>query len=738
MSDSKTLGRRDFLRRTGWMAAGVTVLAACGPLRRVLPAMPVFRDPLPEDGLAWVQALPDGKIRFFCPRMEMGQGASLGLSQVVGEELNVPQDRIECVLPHTDQSPPFKMTVGSESIERFFEPVSLGAAGLREALRGRAAAKFGSSAEEIQDSIGGFTSPDGMRIDYSFLVHTEALILTAEDAPAPARYTVSRSGNYRALGQSWPHHDLEAIVTGRAVYSRDVMVPGMLFGAAVRPPALGAVLVDADVAAAREISGVADVFFDRKSRFAGVVCENSSALAVALEALDPEWELAEPIDTPTIEKQLDIDKHRKGGVFEHEPVSSGSSGVGMAESHTLVEARYDTPFASHAQIEPRAAVVWVRDDSVEVWCGSQDPYFVRRRVAKALGRSNSDIIVHSLRMGGGFGGRVLCWAAEEAAVLSAKSGRPVRVEWDRTAEFRNNYFQPAFSHWVHAGADTDGIIRLWLHDFVSSPILTGPFSFMGAVEETVAAAIDAVLADEGTARGSTPHYRVAHRKIRYSDIRTRVPVGAWRGLGAGPNTFAIESMIDELAAAAGIDPFDFRLRNLPPESARLAKVLRDVADLCAWNSAGDRALGIACAVYKEVTPVAVAVEVEIDHPGERILVRRVWCAQDCGLVINPDQVKNLVAGNVVWGCSMALMERITFVDGAVQESNFDTYGILRNADAPDITVKLIQSDAPPSAVGEAALGPVAPAIANAIFAATGRRFRKLPISYADLKSPDPD
>ena len=424
---------------------------------------------------------------------------------------------------------------------------------------------------------------------------------------------------------------------------------------------------------------------------------------------------------------------RKRHELEHELVSVGNLKTGHAASEHHVSALYRTSMAAHAAMEPRAAVADVRPDGVDIHCGSQDPYFVRGLVAKAIRRDADEVIVHSHRLGGGFGGRVRCQAAEEAAVLSAAVGKPVKVQWSREEEFQNNYYQPAFSHYIEAGVTKAGKIGYWDHDFVSSPIITG------AVPKELSWITDSIVADEGTARGSTPPWQTAHRRVRYADIRTFVPVGAWRGLGSAPNMFAIESLMDELALGAKIDPLQFRLDNLPEDDIRLRAVLNRIAAMVDLKTSlpSDTGRGLACGTYKGETAVAIVAEVRVDRKSRHVQVRKIWCAQDCGRVINPQLVENQIMGNIIWGCSMALKERLTVADGAMEQTNFDSYDLLRHDEAPDIETSLVQSDdATPTGVGEAALGPVAPAITNAIAAASGVRIRDLPVSLTDLFSTD--
>lgn len=730
-TDPKSTSRRNFLKKSGWVAAGITV-AGFGTYRVVranMPALPTFDDPGATDGLAWVQALADGRIRFFCPRMEMGQGAGLGLSQVVAEELNIDQSDIDCILPDTDETPPFQMTVGSQSIVNFFDPVSWGAAQLREALRRLAVQKSGLLLHQIKDGRAGFVLPDGTTLGYGALVPTAPVVVSSDQLvpdDALPRHALIGAGKHQAIGQSWRHPDLEAIATGQMTYARDVSIPDMAYGAAIYPPSFGARFIKADAAKARAIPGIIGVDVDTDDGFVGIVADNPFVLADAIEALNAQWQSDATLNQAGTDPHFDVEKIRTDDDFDHTLLSSGDLGSGRQNARHRFAGRYDTPYMAHAAMEPRSGLVWVRDDKVEVWCGTQDPYFVQKRVAKIVGREVDDVVVHTHRMGGGFGGRVPCQASEAAARLSATFNRPVRVQWDRETEFQNNYFQPRFSHYIDAGVTAEGTISHWDHDVVSSSILTGLMpNFLGKV-------IDMAKADSGTVRGIIPQYAMSDRRIRYSAVRTPVPVNAWRGLGSAPNAFAIESMMDELAIKAGIDPLQFRLQNLPSGSGRLANVLHRVAEISGWGkpTPPDIGRGLACAVYKDETAVAVVVDVQIDHTARELRIVRVWCAQDSGLVLNPHQVESQIKGNIIWGCSMSLKEQITFAAGRVVQDNFHLYEPLRQSSSPAVTVALVVPAATaPSAVGEAALPPVPAAIANAIFAATGRRNRRLPMTY---------
>lgn len=714
--------RREFLIRTGWIAAGTTVLTSCSSL---IPALPTTGEPRLEDGVHWIQALPDGRIRFFCPRMEMGQGASLGLAQLVAQELNVGQEKIECVTPRTDQVKPFQMTVGSQSIFNFAEPVSRGAAALRETLKRKAAEMKGVSHDQVEETADGFKVA-GVFIGYEGLVSGDAEIVSPDATELPATYQPRWKSKKGAVGQRWKHHETHDIVTGRMTFSRDVVVPDMLHGGVLRPPRFGAQLKKVSADAVEDMPGVVQVVIDLERSFVGVVAETPFGLDEAVNALEAVWDVPEGMSGPEV---LDVRRNKKNGHYEHTLAEDGDLGGTTQGANKVVSSVYETSFMSHAAMEPRASVVWVQNDEVSVWCGSQDPFFVQKRVAEVLNRKVEDVVVHSLRMGGGFGGKVFSAPSEEAALLSAAVGRPVKVQWTRETEFQQNYFQPKFSHALEASLDDSGKILRWRHDFVSGPII------FGMVPRQFAGIIDIFVADEGTARGALPPYSFANRRIRYSDIRTEIPTGAWRGLGAAPNAFAMESMMDEMAILADQDPLAFRLAHLDEKNHRLGVVLRRVGQLANWPAPEKegRGLGVACAIYQKQTYVAVVAEVEIDHLNGTINATKLWCAQDSGLVINPDLVENQVLGNLTWGCSVALKEKMTFTDGVADQTNFDSYNILRHDEAPTVVIELVETEGEsPSAVGESALAPTVAAIANAIYDATGNRPKRLPIDYESI------
>ena len=328
------------------------------------------------------------------------------------------------------------------------------------------------------------------------------------------------------------------------------------------------------------------------------------------------------------------------------------------------------------------------------------------------------ITVYNQRIGGAFGGRSLCQASVQAAWLARELGQPVKVQWSREDEFRYNYVGPQFSTRVDAGLDADGRIAYWHHRMAGAPVLTSSMFIPGYLQW-----LADLPPDPGTARGTRLPYDIANHKVEFADVRVPMPTGPWRGLGAAANTFAVESAMDELALAADADPIDFRIKHAADE--RLTGVLERLRAQLATSDAGP--IGVAATAYKGVTFVALAVEMV--KASSKPQVKRIWCVHDCGEMVAPDQVRAQVEGNLAWGLSMALLESFELENGIAATENFHNDPIARMYDIPALHIELVDSNAPASGAGEAAIAPAAAAIANAVLRATGRRYRQLPIRY---------
>lgn len=664
------MSRRNLFAHAARLAAGVTVFAAAPACAfNPLPALPTRDMPPAEARIAWLRLRPDGRVQLLLPRQEMGQGISVGLRQIVAEELaeylNGELERVEVVLPDTAAIAPVKSTVGSDSMKDFAAPVARAAALLREHLA------RGGSATELHDT------------------------------GQPVTLRSLRAGG-RHVGQGHPTERIADIVTGApSLYAGDIRLPGMLFG----------LVLPADAELPALSPGLRPVELSDGRR--GLLSDHAGPLHAA------------SFDRSAAQRampDLDIDAALQRGRLEHRLRSDTvEAGAGWT-----LDRRYDIPFAAHAQIEPRAAVAqWHSRDAavqLEVWTGTQDAFFVRETLARQFGLSADRVLVHACRIGGGFGARTIVRQELEAALLAQAAGRPVKVQWSRAAEFADGFHRPPSSHRIRARVSPDGRITDWWHGFCSGHVI-----FTSAAMPRWMQAVTSFIKDPGVARGALPPYAAGRMRVEFSDIRLPVDTGPWRGLGAGPNGYAIESAIDELAQLAGQDPLRFRLANLDPQHGRLKACLEAVRDLSGWNTTAPSGTGrgIACGIYKETSYAAVVAEVQVAGDGAP-RVTHLWCAQDSGLVINPDQVRAQIEGNLLWGLGMVLTECLPIEGGRVAAYTFADYPIPTMDAMPAIDIALIEPPGTlPSGAGETAMVAVA-AIANAIAATTGGRVLTLP------------
>lgn len=726
-----TLSRRRFLKATGWTAAGVTLLYLGG--RFVRSRLPSFEIPGDDAGAAWLQIGTDGRCRMLCPRAEMGQNASIGLAQIAAEELNLDAEAIELRYPSSDEIPPVVLTVGSMSLRFFAEPTARAAAALREVLRGRAAELAGVDPARVADAAGGFSVPDGRTLDYAVLAAGKPVVLETGDVPEAPLYTFDAARAHRQVGRAALPHQAREIVTGAPIYASDVRLPEMLFGRTAKPVARNAKLLGVDDARARRVPGLVQVVVDTERDLAGVVCETPGSVAAALDALDVRWKLPAPFDQGTIDARVDVDAALARGDLEHTAESDRFDPAPAWE----VDLRFEVQLQSHAMQEPRAAVARVARangrEGAEIWTGSQDLWVVQRDAARDLRLSPDRVTVHAYRMGGGFGGREHYDVERDAVLLARAVGRPVKVQWSREDEFRAARNRPPSTHRVRLAADAQGRLTHWWHAFVSGYVLFARGRLPGWL-----LAPAHLVGDVGVARGCRPPYAAGRKRIEYGDVDLPVDLGSWRSLGAAPNTFAIESAIDELARRRGQDPLELRLRNLPPGHERLAACLRRTRELAAKAALPPGpgvGRGYACGIYDEHSFVAASADVRVDATSGSVHVLRMCCVQDVGLAINPDQLAAQIEGNLTWGLGMALIERVEIGESEIASLNFDRYPIPRMSEVPAFDIEIIDPrEIAPAGAGETAMIVGAPAIANAVRDATGRRITALPIRPETLRS----
>lgn len=708
MTEINSLKRRTFLKLS--VVTGTSVLfAGCSALDFV-PDIPSRPDSSPDDAMLWI-SWHNGQYRLHMPRIEMGQNIATTLKQVACEELAIDWHELQVEMQSTLRINPVKSTVGSESVMLFAIALAQACAALRDAVESG---------------------------------NTHGQVDVVERPLAELRCFGSDT---RFVGKSpEPVQTLE-IVTGQPVYVSDVRLPGMRFGTVIYPdylPELPAKLLHYDLKKAQAIPGFVAVLEHELLRSGqqsglGIVAETPQALSAIRAALNPQWQEPEKqFSDATLQQLLDIDNAIARGDLSNTVREQNWDSPGDEEFN--VDIRLDIPSAAHAPIEPRAAVAdFSTLDSAEIWVGNQDAFFIKDKLTRRLSLPDDSLTVHACRIGGAFGGKTICTVELEAAVLSAHCRQPVKVQWTREQEYCRGFHRPPSSHRIKARVK-QGKITHWFHGFTSSHIL-----FTNAVAPAWMQGItNLVVGDPGVARGADLHYEAEAQKIQYGLHRLPYFTGPWRGLGAGPNYLAIESAIDQCAFAARMDPYEFRARNL--SNVRFLGVLHRVAESADWlqltcasknnssNTSDDirYGQGIACGIYKNKSYGATVARVSVDKSGQ-VLVKQIFCSHDCGKIINPDQVKAQCEGNVLWGISFVLCDKMHFKGSAMNTRQFTDSPIPRCSQTPEINVELIKSDELPTGAGETLMVSVMGAICNAIFDATGHRVARLPVVPATLK-----
>ncbi|MFN7026938.1 MAG: molybdopterin cofactor-binding domain-containing protein, partial [Pseudorhizobium sp.] len=682
------------------------------------PTLPSRNSPTPKDAAAWLSLRPDGFFELYSSRAEMGQGISVGLRQVAADELGVRVDRVRLAQQDTSVIPLARSTVGSDSMRETGPLVASAAAALAVAIQRKAARRLGRPVEELQLVPEGIASSEGIVLTFQDLGTGTPVFVTAEDVEVATPRLLGGPLEKSEVGRGYPTEDIDAIITGsRPLYTDDIRLPGMAFGAVVRPQTLGGRILSIDASACKSVSGF--LGFYRDGDFAGVVATRRGALASSIRLLVIEEDEGAAIDTAAVARMVNVGA--VSGSLEHTVLNTGDTGNGPFD----VDLTLTVPLAAHASIEPRTAVArFGVEGGLEVWTGTQDPFFVRNSLADTFGLAREKVVVHGMRVGGGFGARTVVAAEMDAARLAKLCGRPVKVQWSRSDEFRAGFHRPPSSHRIRVSADEDGRITSWHHAFRSGHII-----FTSAAMGPGLQLATGFVADPGVARGSIPPYAADVTRIEFEDVRLPVKTGPWRGLGAGANHWALETAIDALARTKGIDPLDMRLKSIVPEHLRLRLVLEAAADMAGWRlrpkDSDTNGWGLACGVYKEMSYAAAVARVTKTKSGYK--VANLWCAHDCGLIVNPDQVRAQVEGNLVWGVSMALTEELLVDDGRILPTSFFDYPLPVLSDVPAIEIRLVGGAAVPTGAGETAIVCGAAAVTNAIAAATGRTVTALPL-----------
>jgi isoquinoline 1-oxidoreductase len=684
--------RREFLRIMGGGVVVALVLADAVP---EAPAQQRGRPAgqRPREIGAWLHIDRDGAVTGYTGKTEVGQNIRTSLTQVIAEELRLPVGRIRLVMADTQLTPYDMGTFGSQTTPQMASQLRRVAAAAREVLVDLAAERGRVDRGTLTVADGRVVGPNS-RPSFTFgeLTRGERLVrLIDERAPttAAARWTVA--------GTSAPKVDGRAFVTGAHRYASDVTRPNLLFGKVLRPASFGARLVSVQTRDAEALPGVRVV---HDGDFVGVTAPTEQTADRALAALRAEWRTTpQPSAAELFQYLKDHPAAARGGFGGGRGGGDqGSVRAGLRAADARVKATYTIAYIAHIPLETRAAVAEWADGRLTVWTGTQRPFGVRDELARALNVPADRVRVIVPDTGSGYGGKHTGEAAVEAARLARAAGRPVKLVWTREEEFTWAYFRPAGVIELTAGATRDGTLTAWqCHNYNS-----------------------------GASALRTP-YAVPNQRAAFHACNSPLRQGSYRALAATANVFARESHMDDLAHAVGIDPLAFRLRNL--REARLRAVLEAAARRFGWGNARPAAghgFGIACGTEKG-SYVAACAEVAVG-PGGRVRVVRVVTAFECGAVLNPEHLKNQVEGAAIMGLGGALFEAIDFADGRIRNPRFADYRVPRFADVPALeTVLLDRRDAPSAGAGETPIVALAPAVGNAIFQATGRRLRSLPM-----------
>ena len=671
---------------------------------------------------AFIRIKRDGQVVLTMPYVEMGQGTYTSIPMLIAEELEVDlkQVRLEHAPPNEKlYGNPLlgglQATGNSNAVRAAWQPLRQAGAIARTMLVSAAARRWNVNAASCRAQSGEVLhAPTGRRIKYGELADAAARM------PVPESVALKRPKDFRLIGTPAKRLDTPAKVNGTAIYGIDVRPPGVKIATLAQSPVFGGRVKSVDDAAAKAVKGVRQIV--RLDDAVAIVADHMGAAKKGLAALVIKWDDGPhaKLNTDEIVGELEKATLNSGPVAQN----IGDIDAAMAGSVTKVEATYEVPFLAHATMEPMNCTVHVHKDSCEVWVGSQVVARAQAAAAKTAGLPLEKVVVHNHLIGGGFGRRLEIDGVIRAVQIAQHVDGPVKVVWTREEDIQHDMYRPYFFDRMSAGLDERGMPVAWNHRFAGSSILARwapPLFNNGLDGDTTDGAINLAYA--------LPNMHVEYLRVEPQGI----PTAFWRSVGPSHNVFVTESFMDELAAAAKQDPVVYRLALLD-KAPRAKAVLALAAEKAGWGQPLPQRVGRGVSVqFVFATYMAQVAEVEVSRDGA-VRVRRVVCAVDCGTVVNPDTVQAQIQSAIVFGVTAALYGEITLKNGRVEQTNFDTYQILRMNEAPAIDVHIVQSFEPPGGMGEAGTSAIVPAVTNAIFAATGKRLRKLPIDPEQLKA----
>ncbi len=701
--------RRDFLKVVSLAGAGF----ALGFFLQSHDKAHLFAEPSSSETFepnAWLRIEPDGSVIVTLGKVEMGQGVHTALPMILAEELDADWKKVRAEQGDAHEKYGRMSTGGSASVRTNWEVLRKAGAAARQMLISAAAAAWSVSEKECRTEQGFVIHTSGKRMSYG-----ELAPLAAKLTP-PQNPTLKDPKDFKLIGKPTPRLDSPEKVTGRAIFGIDVKVPNMLVAVVERCPVFGGKVKSVDDKAARKMPGVKHIL-QIKSGVA-VVADGYWHAMQARAALKIKWDEGDFArqSSAQIRKTREALAQGKGAVAKS--VGDAYSAIAKAKK-ALTNVVYEVPYLAHAPMEPPAAVASVSAERCEIWASTQVPDRVQTLAAEITGLPKDKVIVHTTFLGGGFGRKLYPDYIVEALEISKAIQAPVKVIWSREDDIQHDLYRPATYNVFSAALNEQGEIAAWAHKIVGDAL-----NASHPKDKVEGAAVEGAQ--------NLP-YRIPNLHVEWVMHNPGVPTGAWRSVGSSQNAFVTESFIDELAYLAGKDPFEFR-RNLL-ENKRLKAALELAAEKAGWGKPLPAGVyrGIACHESFR-SYVAEVAEVSVDKKTGEVKVHRVVVAIDCGLVVNPLSAAAQMEGGVIDGLSCVFKRAITIKNGRVEQSNFGDYDALRMHEAPKVEVYFVPSTDAPTGTGEPGLPPALPAVCNAIFAATGKRIRKLPVSPEDLKA----
>jgi isoquinoline 1-oxidoreductase beta subunit len=723
-----TIGRRQFV--VGGAVAGAGMLIGVrysGVLVRAQESDPGGKQKAPNPFVAYVHVKPDGQISLIVAKSEMGQGIKTGLAMVLAEEAEVDFASVRVEQAETRPDLYAHMgTGGSGSTIENFTPLRRAGATVKELMIAAAAARWNVPASECEAKKGTVLHTKSSRkAGYGELVEA------AEELPLPDQEKVQLKdeSTFELIGHPTARVDVPSKVNGSAQFGIDVRVPDMVFAVVARCPTFGGKPAHFDAAKAKAIAGVRDVFeipaFGADKFTAGgvvVVADSTWAAMKGRDALGITWDRGAAASESSDGMRAAL---REAAAKPGKRVrNDGDVDAVLANGAKKVEAVYEMPLLAHATMEPMNITAHVRGSEAEVWAPTQSPDWVQGTVAQVLGLKPDKVVVHTTLMGGGFGRRYMADFPAEVAQIAKVVGKPVQLVWTREDDMTHDFYRPATCHRMQGAVDANGRPAAWFHTMASTSI-RGYWDPKAPPERQ----------EVGGAKEMP--YAIPNVRLEFNPVASAVPRAWWRSVENSFNGFVVESFIDELAAAAGQDAVQFRKSLLvkpanwkaksedDPDPARLRGVLELAAEKAGWGTPLPKGRGRGIAAFCSFGSYFAEV-VEVTVKGSEFKIDRIVAAVDCGQIVNPESVRSQTEGAIIYGLSAALKNEITIKNGAVEQTNFDGYDPIRISEAPPIEVYLVINREEPGGMGEPGLPPAAPAVANAIFAASGQRLRRLP------------